>query len=115
MDQKLNEERTFLAPEQIDGDNSFVDFLCDLYSLGTVVYTLLTGRPVFQSSSLEEAIPEIRSGSPTRPRKFQKSIPREFETAVMRMLCKRQEERFQTPADLLTALRPLSKAYGIDV
>ena len=115
MDQKLTAERCYLAPEQADGGKSYVDYLCDLYSLGAIVYNLITGEPIFRSESLEEALAAIRERTPARPRKIQKSIPRAFEVVVMRMLAKHQEDRYQSPTEVLADLGPLIKAYGVKV
>ncbi len=79
------------------------------------MYSLLTGHPIFASESLEEALAEIRASTPTSPRKYQKSIPREFDYAIMRLLAKKQEDRYQSPAELLAALRPLVKAYDVKI
>jgi serine/threonine protein kinase len=115
VDQKAFAERFYLAPEQVDGGKSYVDFLCDLYGLGAIVYHLITGEPLFRSETLKEAIAQIRDGIPVRPRKIQKAVPRELEFIVMRMLAKRQEDRYQSPSDVLADLRPIIKAHGIKV
>jgi serine/threonine protein kinase len=115
MDQKLTAERTYLAPEQADEGKSYVDFLCDLYSLGAIVYNLITGQSIFESATLAEALEAIHSGTPVRPRKHQKSIPRQFEVVVMRMLAKHQEDRYQSPTEVLDDLHPIIKAYGLKV
>jgi serine/threonine protein kinase len=114
-DQKLTAERAYLAPEQANGGKSYVDFLCDLYSLGAIVYNLITGQPVFRSESVEEALAAIRTGTPTRPRKHQKAIPRQFEVVVMRMLAKHQEDRYQSPTEVLTDLLPIIEAHDLKV
>lgn len=113
FNQKLTDERSYLAPEQVDGGKTYVDFLCDLYGLAAIVYHLITGQPLFRTASLKEAIQEIRDTTPIRPRKIQKSIPREFDFVIMRMLAKHQEDRYQSPAEVLADLRPLIKAHGI--
>jgi serine/threonine protein kinase len=113
MDQKLTAERTYLAPEQADAGKSYVDFLCDLYSLGAIVYNLITGQPIFRSESLQEALTAIHTGTPTRPRKHHKAIPRQFEVVVMRMLAKHQEDRYQSPTEVLDDLRPIINAHGL--
>ncbi len=113
MDQKRTAERTYLAPEQVDGDKSYIDFLCDLYSLGASVYHVITGRPIFRSETLKEAMAAIRGGTPVRPRKHLKSIPRAFEVVVMRMLAKHQEDRYQSPAEVLADLMPIAEEYNV--
>ena len=52
---------------------------------------------------------------PARPRKIQKAIPRAFEVVVMRMLAKHQEDRYQSPTEVLDDLRPIIKAHEIKV
>jgi len=115
LDQKLTAERTYLAPEQADGGKSYVDFLCDLYSLGAIVYNLITGQPIFRSETLQDALTAIHDGMPVRPRKLQRSIPRPFEVVLMRMLAKHQEDRYQSPTDVLGDLAAISKTHGVKV
>jgi serine/threonine protein kinase len=115
MEHKRAAERTYMAPEQADGGNSYVDFLCDLYSLGAIVYNLITGQPIFRSDTLQEAIAAIKNDTPTRPRKLHKAIPRDFEFVVMRMLAKRQEDRYQSPTEVLDALRPIIKMHNLKI
>jgi len=115
MEEKLNDERTYLAPEQVDGAKSYIDFLCDIYSLGAIVYNLITGEPIFRSDSLKEAFAAIRDDTPVRPRKIQRSIPREFEFVVLRMLAKHQEDRYQSPTEVLHDLQPIIKAHAVKV
>lgn len=113
MDQKRTAERTYLAPEQVEGDKSYIDFLCDIYSLGASVYHVITGQPIFRSETLKEAIAAIRGGTPIRPRKHLKSIPRAFEVVVMRMLAKHQEDRYQSAAEVLADLTPIAEQHDI--
>jgi serine/threonine protein kinase len=115
LDQKLIAERTFLAPELADGGKSYVDFLCDLYSLGAIVYHVVTGQPIFESKTLEEALAAIRTRTPVRPRKHQKAIPRDFEVVIMRLLAKHQEDRYQSPAEVLADLDPIVKSHGLQM
>ncbi len=115
LDQKLTAERTYLDPEQADGGKSYVDFLCDLYSLGAIVYNLITGQPIFRSETLQEALNAIHDGMPVRPRKLQRAIPRQFEVVLMRMLAKHQEDRYQSPTEVLADLEALAKAQGVKV
>lgn len=106
LEKKVAAEAAYLAPEQtIPG--AFVDNLCDIYGLGAVTYALLTGQPPFIGDGPEDVLAQVREAPPDRPRKYQKSIPAEMERIVMKMLAKRQEERYATPAELLADLQPL--------
>jgi serine/threonine-protein kinase len=107
-------ELPFLAPEQTQ-PGAFVDRLADLYGLGAVVYTLLTGQPPFSADSHEELLAQVREGLVVRPSKYQRRIPPPFEAAVMKLLAKRQEDRYQTAAELLADVEPLAKEHGVKV
>jgi serine/threonine protein kinase len=114
LEEKLLAELAYLAPEQLPGEG-MVDCCTDMHSLGAVVYTLLTGRPPFEGKSPEETIDKIREAVPVRPREYQESIPGPLEGVVLRMLAKRPEERFLTPAELLAELEPLAKELRVKV
>ena len=94
-------------------EDAAVDTRSDSYGLGATVYALLTGRPPFEGSSLVETLTKIRSAEPTRPTKYQLAIPGLFEGAVLKMLAKRPEDRFQTPSELLKDLERVAKTNGI--
>ncbi len=109
LESKLQAEVGFLAPEQVDSESSYVDHLCDIYSLGAIIYLLLTGREPFKGPTLEDTLAEIRAGSPVRPRKLNRSIPASLEWVVLKMLARRQEERYQSPAEMLADLEKLAE------
>jgi serine/threonine protein kinase len=87
----------FMAPERTQSDVE-VDTRADIYGLGATVYALLTGKPPFTGKSLVETIAQIRQSDPVRPKTFQLSIPDQLQDAVLVMLAKRPEMRYQTPA-----------------
>jgi serine/threonine protein kinase len=101
----MSPERTRAAVE--------VDGRSDIYSLGATVYALLTGRPPFEGATLLETITKIRQAEPAKPKKFQLSIPDLFEGTVLRMLAKRPEDRYQTPASMLADLDRVAKFQGM--
>jgi pSer/pThr/pTyr-binding forkhead associated (FHA) protein len=101
-------ELCYLAPEQAEA-GAFVDDTADLYNLGAVTYALLTGRPPFVGDTAEEVLEQVRG--PTRvarPAAFNPDIPPRLEKVVLKMLAKRQEDRYQTPAELLADLEPIA-------
>jgi serine/threonine-protein kinase len=104
----------YMAPERTRSDVE-VDTRADIYGLGATLYALLTGKPPFEGKSLVETIAQIRQTDPVPPKKFQMSIPDQFQDAVMVMLAKRPELRYQTPADAARALEHVAKFQGMTV
>jgi serine/threonine protein kinase len=112
LEAKLLSELGYLAPEQAHPD-AFVDGLSDIYGLGAVMYARMTGRPPFQGRSPEETLSLIHETPLVKPTEYQSAIPASVEAAVVRMLARRQEERFQTPAELLIELDRIADEEGI--
>jgi serine/threonine-protein kinase len=102
----------YLSPEQTLGPEH-VDCRSDLYSLGALVYALLTGRPPFEGGSVVETMLQIRQTAPAPPRQFQKSIPDHFQDVVLRLLAKHPEERYPDAQGLLRALERVGKYHGV--
>ena len=92
----------YLAPEQVDG--RAVDGRTDVYSLGVVLYEMLCGRPPFTGQTdMAVAIQHVTT-SPLAPRQVRAGIPRALEEVVLRAMAKRPEARYQSAAELQTAL-----------
>lgn len=101
---------TYMAPERTRGVGS-ADIRSDLYGLGATVYALLTGRPPCDGPTLIDKITAIRNTEPAKPTKYQLSIPSAFEGAVLRLLAKRPEERYQDAPSLLVDLERIAKFH----
>lgn len=94
----------YMAPEQCEGLE--LDGRSDIYSLGVVLYELLTNRLPFHFNSLAEAIAtHMRGDMPTGIREWRPDVPAVADAIVMRCLAKQPEERFQTAEALATDLR----------
>jgi serine/threonine-protein kinase len=93
----------FMAPEHIVGDPE-LDHRCDLYSLGAVAFTLLTGRRPFEGSD-SAAVMEahVRTPAPS-PRSIRADIPEDLERVVLRCLEKSPSARFRDADRLSIAL-----------
>jgi serine/threonine-protein kinase len=104
----------YMAPERTKSDVE-VDTRADIYGLGATMYALLTGKPPFAGKTLVETIAQIRQSDPVPPKKFQLSIPDKLQDAVLTMLAKRPELRFQTPAQAARALEQVAKFQGMAV
>jgi serine/threonine-protein kinase len=104
----------YMSPERTRGIEE-VDERSDLYSLGALIYALLTGHPPFEGYSMVETITQIRQATPEKPRTFQLSIPERLEGTVLTLLAKRPENRFQTATELLADLERIAKYQGLSV
>lgn len=94
----------YLAPEQAR-DSAAADIRSDIYSLGCTLYHMLTGNPPFSEGGLGERILKHLQEEPPDVRQFNPLVSEEMWALMQRMLAKRAEDRFQTPAQLLTALK----------
>ena len=106
---------SYMSPERTKGTLAEVDGRSDIYSLGATTYALLTGRPPFIGDSLTDTVRKIRQAEPEKPKKYQLSIPDQFQGVVLKMLAKRPEDRYQTPAELLKELERVAKFQGVTV
>lgn len=106
--ERMRADLLYFSPEQTELDN-FVDGVCDIYSLGVVVYALLTGRFPYAGDSQAEAIRKIRDGQLTRPIRLQPQIPKRLDNIVAKMLARRQEDRYQTATALLADLQVVAE------
>jgi pSer/pThr/pTyr-binding forkhead associated (FHA) protein len=96
----------FFSPEQCE-KGAFIDELSDQYALGALVYARMTGRPPFVAATPEATMKQIRTAALVRPRQLNPNIPEEVEVVVVRMLARRQEDRYSSPAALLADLERL--------
>jgi len=98
----------YMSPEQCRGagaPSQPIDGRSDLYSLGVILYELLTGRLPFDAEQLGDLILAHLTLQPTPPRSIDPTIPEEIEAIVLRLLEKDPAHRFQSAEALLEALR----------
>lgn len=99
----------YLSPEQASGKP--VNGSTDIYSLGAVLYEMLTGRvPYDGDTPISVALKHVQERL-TPPTRYNSSIPPLLESAVMKALEKRPEDRFATVSDMISDLR-LSQGYA---
>lgn len=96
----------FMSPEQASGEDT-VDARSDIYSLGTVMYYMLTGQPPFVSDNPLKVMIAHASQEVVPPRQLNADLPAGLEEVVLRCLEKDPEHRFQDVASLRVALREL--------
>ena len=98
----------YLSPEQIEGQKQ--DGRSDLFSLGVVLYEMLTGVRPFAGNSLGEVCAQILTAEPIPPSKRNPAVPAAFDRIVARCLAKNPEERYQSGNDLARALYLVARA-----
>jgi hypothetical protein len=104
----------YLAPERTL-PSAAIDERSDLFSLGSTLYALLTGRPPFAGATIIDTIKKLRAGEVERPKTFQPSLPDALEQLVLRLMARRPDDRYASATDLLCDLERLASANGVAV
>jgi serine/threonine protein kinase len=96
---------SYMSPEQARGEGDRVDGRSDIFSLGVVLYELLTGRRPFRAGSQEELWDQIIGLEARPPRQIDDRIPKELERVCLKALAKRPSERYAVARDMAEELR----------
>ena len=97
----------YMAPEQAKKGNP-IDARTDLFTCGTILCEMLTGRRPFDPQNVSGLLYEIMHTAPPHPSDVEQSIPRELGDIIMKALSKKPEDRYQSAYDMASAL----SAYG---
>lgn len=97
----------YVAPEQAQ-DVHLADIRSDLYSLGCTLYFLVTGRVPFPGDRIIEKLVKHSSEEPTPIEQLRPDVTPAVAALVRRLMAKKPEARFQTPAELVSAINPLA-------
>ena len=103
---------SYISPEQAQGKP--VSFESDLYSLGTVLYELIAGKPPFTGDSPIATATKHLTDKPEKLSNYRKDIPKALENAILKLLEKKPSDRFRSAEDLRALLMQQRKQIQIN-
>lgn len=95
---------SYMSPEQAAGETDQVGPVSDVYSLGAILYELLTGHPPFRGSTVMQTLTMAMDHEPVPPRQQNPAIPRGLETVCLKCLQKNPADRYPSAGELAADL-----------
>ncbi len=99
----------YMAPEQLSGES--VDGRSDLFSLGVIVYAMVTGHSPFQGTSATTVCFKVANREPIAASALDMTLPPQLDVVISRAMAKDPNERYQRGSDFVDDLRILQQSY----
>ena len=93
----------FMSPEQAMPESGTVGPLADIFSLGAVLYYLLTGQTAFRGRSMPEILNKVRNSTPAKPSQIQhikNHVPADLEAVCLKAMSRNPADRYQSAAEM---------------
>jgi serine/threonine-protein kinase len=104
---------SYMSPEQAAGRRSEIGPLSDVYSLGAILYELLTGRPPFREENPLDTLMQVLNREPTLPRELNPKIPGELQLICLKCLNKARQDRYPSADALADDLEHFLKGEAL--